>query len=209
MALAQNALVTMAEAKDQLSITTTTPELDARVERWINAASQMIETYLDRKLIYQTYTERKDGRRSDRIILSQFPVVSVVSLHDDINWGFTSTSLIDANDYWIEEDSTIVLKGFFFARGNRNIKIVYSAGYKSPVLGGLGPELPKDLSYACLLTVEWLEKMRNDKRVGVTSKSKNGESISFTNELPLEVRNMIDRYMTYDFPIADSSTGNS
>lgn len=208
MALAANALVTLAEAKDHLDIATSTPAIDARVERLVNTASQMIEGYTDRKLIYQTESIRRDGRRSDRVLLPQYPVVAITALYDDPNWEFTPQTVIDPTEYYIEEKSVLVLKGRAFSRANGNVRVDYSFGYKSPNGGVLGYERPADLFYACLMTVEWLEKLRTDRRLGVQSKSKNGESISFAQDLPAEIQLMLRDYQRYEMPNSDSTTGN-
>jgi uncharacterized phiE125 gp8 family phage protein len=208
MALAANALVTLAEAKDHLDILTSTIAIDARVERLVNVASQMIESYTDRKLIYQTASIRRDGRRSDRVLLPEYPVVAITALYDDPNWEFSAQTIIDPTEYYVEENSVLVLKGRAFSRANGNVRVDFSFGYRSPNGGVLGHERPSDLFYACLMTIEWLEKLRTDRRLGVQSKSKNGESISFSQELPAEIQMMLQEYRRYEMPNSDATTGN-
>ncbi len=209
MALNSNALVTLADAKAFLNIPALETSQDAKVEMYINAASQLIEDYTDRKLIYQSYDVRRDGRRADRVVLPEWPVVAITSVYDDVAWEFSSQTLIDPTEYGVEEESVLVLRnGRKFARGNRNVRIVYTAGYRS-ILGGSGDPIPSSLSYACLLTIDWLDTLKSDRRLGVTSKGKNGESISFLDTLPGQIQLMLEDFKRNEIPLLDSLTGNA
>lgn len=209
MALAANALVPLADAKDHLNISPSSTEFDARVERYINAASQLIEDHTDRKLLYASYDIRRDGRRADRLVLPQYPVVAISALWDDPAWDFLPQSLIPTNQYGLEDECTVVLRDRRFGRANQNVRVQFTAGYQSPVSLGLGPVLPATLSYACLMTVEWLDSLRHDRRLGVASKGKNGENISFTDtELPPQVVKMLADFVRFEVPLSDAITGN-
>jgi uncharacterized phiE125 gp8 family phage protein len=208
MTLNANALCTLAEAKDYLDIPTLVTEFDARVERYINAASQLIEEYTDRKLIYQAYDLKWDGRRSDRILFPEYPVIAITKVWDDPSWEFTSQEEIPATD-WMLQDDMIILRGRRFSRGNGNVRIQFTAGYQSPTVGGLGLAFPATLSHACLMTVDWLQKVRDDRRTGVSSKGKQGENISFSSGLPEEIKQMVADFVRFEPPLADSAIGNA
>lgn len=209
MALNANALVSLADTKAHLGIGALDTSQDARVERLINTASQLIEDYTDRKLTYQSYDVRRDGRRSDRLVLPEWPVVAITSVWDDPAWDFQSQTVIDPTEYGVEEDCILVLKnGRKFARANRNVRVTYTAGYRT-LTGVDGDPIPATLSYACLMTVDWLDGLKADRRLGVTSKSKNGESISFSDALPQQIEAMLADFVRQEIPLLDALTGNA
>jgi uncharacterized phiE125 gp8 family phage protein len=209
MALNANALVSLADTKDHLGIPALDTTQDARVERLINTASQLIEDHTDRKLTYQAYDVRRDGRRADRLVLPEWPVVAITSVWDDPGWDFQTQNIIDPTEYGIEEDCILVLKnGRKFQRANRNVRVTYTAGYRT-LTGNTGDPIPSTLSYACLMVVDWLDALKADRRLGVTSKSKNGESISFTDTLPPQIATMLEEFVRQEIPLLDAPTGNA
>lgn len=207
MTLNSNALVTVATAKVHLDIPSADVSQDAKIELYINTASERIERHLDRKLIYQAHTERQDGRSSDRIMLKQYPAEKPTSLYDDPAWDFLTP--YDPAQYDIEDAGVVVLRYGRFMRANLNIKVTYNAGYKSVVSPGAGPNLPADLQHACLLLVEWMYQMRADRRLGVKGKGKNQETISFSQGMPPEVVELLEPHRRLDAPLTPSSVGNS
>jgi hypothetical protein len=211
MALNANALVTLAEAKDHLNIPALTTDFDARVERYVNAASEAIANHCDRKLLHASYDLRFDGRRSDRVLLPHYPVTSVTALWDDPGWDFLPGTLIPPEEYEFDAEceGEIVLRSRRFSRANQNVRVQFTAGFQSPVVGGPGAPFPATLSYACLLQVEYLDILRTDRRVGVQSKGKQGESISFTNDgMPPQVVSLLANFVRYEPPLSNASTGN-
>lgn len=211
MTLNLNALCTLAQAKDFLDIPSANTSYDNKLTMYINAASELIENHCDRKFMFNTYSVRRDGRRSDRIVLPQYPVIEIIDVWDSITWDFDDQSKIDEDEYTIEEDSIVVLKARRFSRGNANVRIDFTAGYKS-VLDpmGAGLPLPSTLNYACLMFVEYFDSLRSDRRTGVTSKGKQGESISFIqDDIPPQIAKMLVDFIRYEIPLLDALTGNS
>lgn len=209
MALNANALVSLADAKLHLGIGALDVTQDARVEMLVNTASQMVSDHTDRKLTYQSYDVRRDGRRADRLVLPEWPVVAITSVWDDAGWDFLPQSVIDPTEYGVEEESVLVLRGGRkFARGNRNVRVTYTAGYRT-LTGNTGEPIPSTISYACLMIVDWLDSLKADRRLGVSSKSKNGESISFTDALPPQIAIMLEEFVRQEIPLLDALTGNA
>jgi len=206
MALNSNALVTVANVKVHLDIPSADVSQDAKIELYINTASERIERHLDRKLIYQQHTERQDGRGSDRVMLKHYPAQKPNQVFDDPSWDFLTPIAIA--DYDIEDAGVVVLRRARFQRSNLNVKVVYNAGYKSIVAPGSGPDLPADLQHACILLVEWMYQMRADRRLGVKGKAKNQENISFTQGMPAEVVELLDPHRRIDAPLTPASVGN-
>lgn len=188
MALDANALITLAQAKEHLDIPTLDTDYDDRIERMINAVSTFIENFTNRELITATYTHRFNGDGGGRLIPLVFPVTAVTSIHDDDEWTFGATTEI--TDFDIFDETFIVLKKcLVFKEGRRNVKMVYTGGYVGP---GGSTTIPKDLQEATLLLVELLYNARDDRRIGVKSKSKLGETVTFDDDLPVEVKVLLD-----------------
>ena len=202
MAVDPNALTTLEDVKQHLDIPVTNIDQDAILERMINAASQKIESFLDRRIKKRSWTEFQDGRRNDRIVLRQWPCEKPTELWNDPSSKFTDTdNQLDPADFELEGDPAIgvVLIGRRFSNGNRSIKIVYEAGYDT---------IPFDLSEACIMTVEFMYDMRSSRRLGTSTKNKNSETISYLGDLPDFVLKMIEPYQRFDFGHASIAVQN-
>lgn len=201
MALNPNALTSLAMAKAYLKIPTVEMSQDAIVEFFINAASQDLESETDRFLKKRSaITEFQDGRKQSVIALRQYPVASITSLHIDADSSFPASTLIPATDYEIADDlNGIVLKDGLFSGGERGVKIVYAAGFDP---------IPSDLEHACLWLVFWYAKIRDAQDIGRPSKSKEGETISYAQSMPGNVRETINRYKRTECFVSNASTRN-
>lgn len=196
------ALTTLANAKDHLNIPTANTDFDSRITRFINAASEQIENYLDRKLLTASYTEYKDGRNSNRMMVKQFPVTAVAGLYIDDAHLFTDPStLIASTEYKFTPSGEIILYSRAFPRGEQNVKIVYTAGYTAIT------DMPV-IENSCLWVVEWYYDMQGDRRVGNKSKGKNNETVSFHSEWPSWLLAQLDPYKRCEWPGADSPVEN-
>jgi hypothetical protein len=199
------ALTTVGNAKQHLGIMPADTTQDDILTRMINAASQKIEHYCDRKFKKRQYTEFYDGRGNDRMLLRNWPCDKPTELWDDPGNEFTSsTNLIDPADFVVEQSSDggigiVLVNGLRFSRGNQNVKVVYDAGYSA---------VPYDIEDACLFAVEFLYTMKQDRRIGVSSKGKNGESTQFREDLPRFVLDILDRYKREEFALAFAPVGN-
>lgn len=208
MALAANALCTIAQCKLYLDIASGDTSQDARLEQLINVSSSMVENYLDRKLIWQQYVELHDGRVNDRLLLKEWPAQKPSEIRSDTLWSFDNTTIMPPENYEIDQETTVVLKGYYFPRGNRNIKVTYYAGYASPVFGGSGFPLPGELNQACIMLVAWQYQLRADRRLGIASKGKQGESITYVKGLPAEIALMLDMHVRMELPFTETAVGN-
>jgi hypothetical protein len=208
MSLNSNALCTIAQCKIYLDIASADTSQDSKIEHLINVSSSMVESYLDRKLIYNQYIELHDGRVNDRLILKEWPAEKPTEILSDTLWSFDNTTIIPPENYVIDQETTVVLKGYYFPRGNRNIRITYYAGYASPVFGGGGFPLPGELNQACVMLVAWQYQLRADRRLGIASKGKQGESISYVKGLPAEIALMLDMHVRMELPFTSTGIGN-
>lgn len=187
MALNSNALTTLALAKAYLKIPTLETSQDAMVELFINAASEMLEKETDRVLKQRVgIVEYQDGRKQNIIVLKQFPVTAISEVKIDSESNFAADTLVDPADYEITDDGNALLYvGGVFSSGHRGVKVTYTAGY-NPV--------PSDLEHACLWLVFWYAKIRDAADIGRSTKNKEGESISYLQSAPDDVKNCILRY---------------
>lgn len=198
-ALNSNALVTLEIAKDFLDIASSNTDQDTKIARFINAASQMISNYCNREFELKTNTEYYDGRSTNAILLHQYPAYKPSSVKIDNDWVFDSTSEVSSNDFDVYPGGWLVAKSQIFIRGTKNIKVTYNSGYQT---------IPSDLQEACLMLVEYLYMHRNDRRSGVTTKSKNGENISYTPSIPQNIKDMLVNYVKLDFPAPENMVNN-
>lgn len=200
MALNANALTSLSAAKDFLEIPVADTSQDTRLERFINAASSMIENYCSRKFKSQTFTEYHDGRQSNAVLLQQYPAQKPSIVAIDGTWNYGTETQLASSDFDVLENGWLMLRGSTFPRGIRNVKVVYVAGYST---------IPSDLEESCLMLVEYLYSHRNDRRSGIKGKSKNGENISYMETIPPNITTMLGPYIRTDFPHSDAVVENT
>ena len=75
MALAANALTTVADVKTYMGVTSS--DDDTLIETLVNNVSDQIEKWCDRKIVQQTITEYLDAKATRTLGLSHSPVISV------------------------------------------------------------------------------------------------------------------------------------
>ena len=209
--LVANALTTLGEAKKFVKIPISETSQDDLMRTIINLASDRIQTFCNRKFIEETHTEFRDGNRTRRILLNQWPVQSITSLHIDGRREFGASSLVDATNYAIDEDESsdgvgVILFDRFFARGHRNIKIVYVAGYESPSTSELA--LPSDIQGACLYLVQYYFLHQQQEDIHQASKSKGDETVGINLDIPPFVQAMVEDRRRNEFLGFDSPTRN-
>lgn len=194
------ALTTLANARSQLQIPTGRTENDSKIERLINAASQFLGEYCDRRFISQTYTEYFHGRRQNYVMPKQWPVTSVTSLKISLDRDWSDPSaLVDPSEYDIADDGTTILYDGHFPRGHKSVQLVSVCGYAT---------VPYDLEQACLQMVEWWYRHNERQDIGRTSSSKEGESVSVLSEVPNHILRIANFYKRIEFPSTYLPVGN-
>jgi uncharacterized phiE125 gp8 family phage protein len=184
MALNANALVTLNQGKTELDIPLANTSEDSRIEDFINAASDFIEAVTGRKFKADDYTEYFDGNDLAYLLLSEFPINTVTSVHIDDQWVFAAASELVSTERRIMRDVLIARRcGIFHYKSTQSIKVVYNAGYAT---------IPNHLQQACLELVKYLYVTRNDRRIGKTSSTKINESASFAEGIPAHILPMIE-----------------
>lgn len=191
--LSDYALTTLETAKEHLGIPPATLTYDELIKRYINVATQRIETYCDRLLKQRTGIEEfHDGIAGNRLLLNQWPALKPTELWIDPTGEFTDIeNKLDLSEYNLDKSAkgegigVVLVGGNYFPNGVRNIKVVYDAGYTS---------IPADLEDACLWTVDFLYDMRTNHSITMATKGKNQENTTFRGDLPEIVKDNLDLY---------------
>jgi hypothetical protein len=156
---------------------------DALLTRLVTAASQYIQSWLNRLIAPADYLEMRDGSGGQSLQFACFPVVEVLSLTIDgqtlpraassraAGYAFTPTQLS--------------VRGYRFNRGVQNIVVAYSAGYQN---------IPPDISQACIELVAL--RYRERSRIGEVSKALGGaETITYAQkDLSDAIRTLLQQY---------------
>jgi uncharacterized phiE125 gp8 family phage protein len=196
------ALITLGAVKEHLNIPDATTTQDNVLTRYINVSMELIERELDRKILSRSYTEYYDGRSTNRILLRNWPIISVSELWNDPSGDFTDTSnQLSASDFNIDGEGeaaigVLLRNGLLFSKASRSIKAVYTAGYAT---------VPYTLQEASILHIEYLYDARADRRIGISTKGKNQENTTFLTDLPDFVKNMLDPYRRMETPLSYQS----
>lgn len=193
-------MVSLKEAKLALGLDDTQSDKDEFVSRLINDISGLVEAYCDRQLKARDYTnEDYDGLGTEELYLNHYPVNSVTSIYDDANRDFTSSSLVDSDDYVFYDEGRVVLIAVTttltstgFTMGYKNIRVSYNAGYAT---------IPADLRMIVSEILIKKFKAYGDRTIGYTGISIGGQNISMTlGDLLPEHKMILDaKYRRKDF----------
>lgn len=181
------ALCTLAEVKTQLDILSSNVSQDARLNLYIGAATQAIESYCNREFtLTATRTEYHDGDHSNAVLTLQWPINSISELWIDSGRLFSDITLkLAATEYGYQGTNRVTLFDRISPKGSGIVKIIYSSGYATP---------PADLNLACIWLVEWFYFHRNRQDMGRTTASKGDESIGVLAEAPKMILQLINLY---------------
>jgi len=139
-------MISIFEFKEFNKLDQTNTELDNFIQLLIDVAVDNAINYLNYDIRKKDYVELYDGDNSDRLILNNYPVNSVLSIgkYDSLTGSFKM--LVQGIDYSrliIKDKAMIILEGGLFDAGNQNYQISYNAGYDDI-------ELPKDIKLGIL-----------------------------------------------------------
>jgi hypothetical protein len=139
---------------------------------------------------FKEITEYHSGDGATGYFLTnEWPINSVTSLHDDTDRNYTSGYLIDTDDYVWYEDGLVRLDSGVFNGGQKNIKIIYTAGYGF---------VPSDLEY---LATKWTAMVLQAKdRLGISSQGDPDGSMTFFNTfLDADMMSILNYYRRIDY----------
>lgn len=179
-------LTTLPKVKEWLSITTATN--DALLSRLISAASDYIEAYLSRNIARTSYQSYRDGHGGRRLMFRNYPVVSLTMLK--VGALLVPPSVGGAPGFVHTETSVTLVGGYVFDLGASNVYLEYVAGYDP---------IPNEIEQSCIDLVSL--RYRERDRIGITSKSLAGESVTFnTREFSDAVGSTLAQYKRVALP---------
>ena len=191
VALKSNALITEAELEMFLQTTLATDLANT----FINAASDFIERFCNRKFISQTYIdEAYDGNGERDLYLDNFPITTLTTVK---NWDAYNNTLL----YTYTVNLEYVLygtEGYIhmwggWAKGTKNYKITYIAGYAIA-------SVPYDLKKACADLCAFYNMNKNkigmeSERIGAYSyQLANNSEIFNSLGIPAEIARVLNAY---------------
>lgn len=179
-------LITLAQAKSDVDIPDANTAEDARVTQIIAAASDYCDSATNRKLASASYTHYFDGNESSYLLLKEFPITTLTSVHVDDTWAFGAGALVPSADLRIHRDVLVARRcGVFHYKSSLAVKVIYIAGYLT---------IPEDLQQACREMFKFLYYGRNDRRMGLAAKTKLNESVSYIDTVPAIVTALLEPY---------------
>jgi hypothetical protein len=199
MALNSNALVELDPTKIFLKIPLAETSQDTLVENFINEISDLIEDYCRRKFRAQQIVDIYDGGRTREILLYQWPVNSIVSVHEDLNRVFDADSLLDASTYTVRQDE--MQEGFYlqrhdvvFTRGTATVRVEYTFGYPDFA------DVPGALQLATKRAVAYFYTQQQNADFTVSNKSKGDENITLIDGLPKSATVLLSSFVRLEAP---------
>lgn len=191
MSLISNAIISLSDLKEYLSIGGTTQ--DSFLEKRINSATNYIENYTNRYWRAREITEVHDVCDTSRVMLDYFPILEVSSVEywENGAWHNVITNPSDTlADQLMIYLSWFRLRDYSFSKGWSMIKVTYIAGYQ---------DIPEDIQHACTLqaAMDYRKSKLSDDRLGKRSGSVTGASgvsdtFSFTE--PKEIEEILNRH---------------
>lgn len=167
-------LTTLKQVKEWLSVTGNAS--DSMLELLISGCSGAMQAYMNRTIMSQAYTEKRDGHGGDTMICGNYPVTSVQSVAVE--------GLVASLPFSFNDDGIYLTGGYRYSRGKNNVVLAYTAGYVTT---------PLDLQQACIDTIalRWRER----ERIGHVSKSLGGETTAFSlKDFPAQVLTLLNQY---------------
>lgn len=142
---------------------------DDVLNQLLTATVGAVGDYCNRDFVLSTRVEYRDGNDTSRMMLANYPIVSVASV--TIDGRDVPRSVGGGVGYDFTTGGRIVwMKGYSFTRGIRNVVITLNAGYDATTM----PAELKSAMYAYTLA-----RHKERDRIGVGSKSLAGESVTF------------------------------
>lgn len=153
---------TLSEIKEALDISG--GDHDAKLNGYINRATEIIEAYCSRRFISTSYSNQLYSGNGTRFMsLRNWPVTNLTSVeamtgdYSSPNWQSLDSSLYTLKSeggkdrgliYLLGDDRTFPVYGGF-RKGVNNYRVNYTAGY-------IAADLPHDVREACIELVSWM-----------------------------------------------------
>lgn len=167
---------------------------NALLTRLITAASQFIQTWLQRQIAAADWEEIRDGTGGQRMAFANFPVTAMLSLTID---GISIPACPAGGGFgagYTFTPTQLALRGYVFSRRAQNVIMTYTAGFAT---------VPPEIAQACIEMV--CQRYKERTRIGEVSKALgNGETVSFSQkDMSDDVKTILSQYRAVA-PVAGS-----
>jgi len=158
---------------------------DVLLARLISAASQFIQSWLQRQIAVSDWIEIRDGNGGQRLSFANTPVTGVLSLSID---GLAIPPAPPDGAFgagYVFSPTELALRGYVFSRRAQNVVVTYTAGYQT---------VPPDIAQACIELVA--QRYRERSRTGEVSKAlMSGETVTYSQkDMSDDIRTLLLQY---------------
>ena len=199
-------LVTLQQYKDFAGLKSL--EHDARINVVIDSVSQLVKTYCGSSLVDYASTNKTEyfnilDSYTDILILSESPLLSVVSVKERQNQGQAYVTLITENsdssgkyEYLTNTETDSIVRTTAtgtkaFPKGRKAVEVIYRAGYTTT---------PDDLKLAVFDLIKYYMKDERKERMSISGASvENPLSSSLNGNIgfPDHIKRILDMYKIY------------
>ena len=181
-------LVSLADLKAYIQITGST--FDTILTALKSAVETWIKNYCRDPFLVAEYTEYYDGNGGLRLHVRHYPITTVKEINIDSDRAFlTATKIATANIISMGQNNdqgVIELFDESFSEGQKNIKVIYSAGYSA---------IPADLQQAVKIICARQFLTQDKKMAGIVSQNVGDKTITLNlEEIPRDAWLMLSPY---------------
>jgi len=156
---------------------------DTVIGSLVTACSKYVQTWMNRQILTNVYSDTLNGNGKHFMVLQEFPVAEVLSVNIGGRDIPKSNGLTEPG-FFMNDRAVYLRHGIVFERGVGNVSISYRAGYD---------KCPVDLAQAVVEMVAL--RYRERDRIGHASKTLGGETVAFTiTDFPVQVRTILNNY---------------
>lgn len=203
MAVPINTLDLTTLAAVQLYLGSTAAANNDPIQTLITAISAWAMKYCNRDFRQTDYTETRNGRGQDQMMVRQTPINTVATVAIDGVVLPLASGAPPTAGYAFDADSIYVFPPYQFTRNKQNTVIAYNAGWVTPGMSNAGTPpitLPLDLQQA--VTEAVADRFKRRDSIGVLSKTLAGEVITYSQaDLPKSAAPVIDAYRVMGYPV--------